>query len=178
MRETADETVLVLAARAPHEPLRIGRGDLGLTGTPERLYGDGELDVADGHRRPPRRRPGVQRLADLRRLTRNVVAGDGPVLLRSIEWPATTSLDEALERLGQFGPEFGGGLSNHGPMVVEALVRLGRSDAVASWVDDYVGRLEGPIAPTVDDSPSSVTWPRSGTWEQTVHRRARRRAVG
>ena len=44
-------------------------------------------------------------------------------------------LDEALARLGGFGPEFGGGLSNHGPMVVEALVRLGRPDAVAGWVD-------------------------------------------
>ena len=57
-------------------------------------------------------------------------------------------LDEALERLGEFGPEFGGGLSNHGPMAVEALVRLGRPDAVPGWVDTYVGRLEGPVAPS------------------------------
>jgi hypothetical protein len=58
------------------------------------------------------------------------------------------ALDEALERLGGFGPEFGGGLSNHGPMVVEALVRLGRPDAVTGWVDSYVDCLEGPIAPS------------------------------
>ena len=32
VRETVDETVLVHASRAPHEPLRIGRGDLGMTG--------------------------------------------------------------------------------------------------------------------------------------------------
>jgi hypothetical protein len=57
-------------------------------------------------------------------------------------------LDEALERLGRFGPEFGGGLSNHGPMAVEALVRLGRADAVVDWVDAYVGRLEEPVAPS------------------------------
>ncbi len=48
VRETADETVLVLASRAPHEGLRIGCGDLGLTGTAERLYGEGELSVAAG----------------------------------------------------------------------------------------------------------------------------------
>ena len=53
-------------------------------------------------------------------------------------------LDEALERLGSYGPEFGGGLSNHGPMVVEALTRLGRTDAVAGWIDGYVARLEDP----------------------------------
>ena len=57
-------------------------------------------------------------------------------------------LDEALERLGSYGPEFGGGLSSHAPMVVEALVRLGRPDAVEGWVDRYVARLEEPIAPT------------------------------
>ncbi len=45
VRETMDETVLVQAARAPHEPLRIGRGDLGMTDVAERLYGDGDLIV-------------------------------------------------------------------------------------------------------------------------------------
>ena len=47
VRETADETVLVLASRAPHEALRIGRGALGLTGVPERLYGADELSVTN-----------------------------------------------------------------------------------------------------------------------------------
>jgi hypothetical protein len=60
----------------------------------------------------------------------------------------SADLDEALARLSAFGPEFGGGLSNHGPMVVEALVRLGRGDAAAAWVSGYVGRLEDPIAPS------------------------------
>lgn len=75
------------------------------------------------------------------------------------------ALDEALERLGQFGPEFGGGLSNHGPMVVEALVRLGRSDAIASWVDHYVGRLEEPIADS-GRQPELGDLATFGAWEQ------------
>jgi len=54
--------------------------------------------------------------------------------------------DEALEALAAFGPEFGGsGLSNHGPMAAEALVALGRPEAVAPWVAAYRRRLEpGP----------------------------------
>jgi hypothetical protein len=51
-------------------------------------------------------------------------------------------LDEGLDRLAVTGPEFGGGLSNHGPMVTEALVRLGRADDVEPWLDDYIRRLE------------------------------------
>ena len=39
------------------------------------------------------------------------------------------ALDEALERLARKGPEYGGGLSNHGPMAAEALVALGRARA-------------------------------------------------
>lgn len=50
VRETDDEQVLVLAARAAHEPLRIGAADLGPHRAAERLYGDGELrfDAASG----------------------------------------------------------------------------------------------------------------------------------
>jgi hypothetical protein len=55
---------------------------------------------------------------------------------------ASDVLDEALERLASRGPAYAGGLANHGPMVAEALVTLGRSDAVASWVDSYAPRLE------------------------------------
>ncbi|ACZ89370.1 questin oxidase family protein [Streptosporangium roseum] len=52
-------------------------------------------------------------------------------------------LDGALERFAGTGPEFGGGLSSHGPMAAEALVGLGRADAVERWVDGYLPRL-GP----------------------------------
>lgn len=47
-RETADERVLVHAARASHEPLTVGRGDLGLVGEAERLYGVGDVVVGSG----------------------------------------------------------------------------------------------------------------------------------
>ncbi|MEX2236863.1 MAG: questin oxidase family protein [Dehalococcoidia bacterium] len=53
--------------------------------------------------------------------------------------PAT--LDDALEILAQSGPEFGGGLSNHGPMAAEALVRLGRPEEVVGWTESYRRRL-------------------------------------
>jgi len=35
-----------------------------------------------------------------------------------------SAIDSALERLRETGPEFTGGLSNHGPMAAEALVAL------------------------------------------------------
>lgn len=54
----------------------------------------------------------------------------------------TGPYDEALERLHATGPEREGWLSNHGPMVAEALARLGRGDRVHSWSDGYLGRLE------------------------------------
>lgn len=52
------------------------------------------------------------------------------------------ALDEALEALSDTGPEFGPGLSNHGPMASEALVQLGRDDAVLPWVERYRRRLQ------------------------------------
>ncbi len=51
------------------------------------------------------------------------------------------SLDEALSRLHATGPEFEGYLSNHGPMAADALIRMGRSDAVEEWVTSYLPRL-------------------------------------
>lgn len=51
-------------------------------------------------------------------------------------------LDEALDLLAPYGPSFRGGLSNHGPMTVEALMSLGRGDAVVNWASRYRRRLE------------------------------------
>jgi hypothetical protein len=56
-------------------------------------------------------------------------------------------LDEALTRLSRTGPEFASGLSNHGPMACDALVHLGRADAVSSWLDTYLPHLEEAPAP-------------------------------
>jgi hypothetical protein len=57
-------------------------------------------------------------------------------------------LDEAYERLHSTGPEWGGNLSNHGPMAAEVLVRRGCADQVPGWVDAYISRLDEMPAPT------------------------------
>ncbi|HEV2778762.1 MAG TPA: questin oxidase family protein [Actinophytocola sp.] len=62
-------------------------------------------------------------------------------------------LDEAYHRLHSTGPEWGGNLSNHGPMAAEVLVRRGREEQVPAWVDAYIGRLDklpGPTEPITD----------------------------
>jgi hypothetical protein len=56
-------------------------------------------------------------------------------------------LDEALDRLERYAPEFGGFLSNHGPMGIEALAQLGREDAVPGWLRWYEPRLEERWSP-------------------------------
>jgi len=52
------------------------------------------------------------------------------------------TIDAALEALAHTGPEFGGGLANHGPMGAEALVTLGRLEAVMPWVEHYGQRRQ------------------------------------
>ncbi len=54
----------------------------------------------------------------------------------------TSNYDEALQRFHRTGPEFDGFLSNHGPMVVEALERWGHDDAIQPWTDRYLTRLD------------------------------------
>jgi len=62
-------------------------------------------------------------------------------------------IDEALELLEGTGPEYAPGLSNHGPMAAEALVALGRPEAVVPWVEEYRKKLHdrppstNPISP-------------------------------
>ncbi len=69
-------------------------------------------------------------------------------------------IDEALELLEGSGPEYTDGLSNHGPMAAEALVALGRPEAVMPWVEEYREKLHdrppstNPIAP--DDWQESL----------------------
>jgi hypothetical protein len=65
-------------------------------------------------------------------------------------------LDEGLARLADTGPEYRGGLSNHGPMAAEALIRLGRADDVPSWLDGYLRRLDAPPRP--GDRITNETW--------------------
>jgi len=65
-------------------------------------------------------------------------------------------LNESLHRLARTGPEFGGGLSNHGPMAAEALVGMGRADQVQHWVDGYIARLDD--APRPSGRITDDTW--------------------
>jgi len=69
---------------------------------------------------------------------------------------ANEVLDEGLARLAATGPEFRGGLSNHGPMATEAMVRLGRADAIERWLDGYLRKLDDPPAPS--DRITDQTW--------------------
>jgi hypothetical protein len=66
-------------------------------------------------------------------------------------------LDESLGRLAATGPEFRGGLSNHGPMAAEAMIRLGRAGAVESWLDGYIRRLDE--APLPGERITDESWP-------------------
>src|SRR3954469_19027435 len=55
---------------------------------------------------------------------------------------AEDSLDEALALVSPRGPEFGGGLSNHGPMACEALVAMGRPESAVPFAAKYARRLD------------------------------------
>lgn len=63
-------------------------------------------------------------------------------------------LDEVYQRMRGTGPEFGGWLSNHGPMAADALIRMGRAEAVDQWVDHYMWTLEDAPRPRwrIDES--------------------------
>jgi hypothetical protein len=66
------------------------------------------------------------------------------------------TLDEALIRLRDTGPERHGRLSNHAPMAVEVLVRHGHADEVHRWIDGYRDLLEE--APQGIDPISPEQW--------------------
>jgi hypothetical protein len=71
-------------------------------------------------------------------------------------------LPEAYHRLHRYGPEFGGdeegnhGLTNHGPMAVEVMVRRGLEINVDRWLDRYVRRLAE--LPTADARINPDQW--------------------
>jgi questin oxidase-like protein len=62
----------------------------------------------------------------------------------------------ALDRLRGTGAEFGGFLSNHGPMAADAMIRLGGGDRVERWVEHY--RVQLAPAPKPGDSVTSENW--------------------
>ena len=56
-------------------------------------------------------------------------------------------LDDALEILDGAGPEYAGGLANHGPMAAEALFALDQADAVVPFTERYRRKLGDEPAP-------------------------------
>ena len=87
---------------------------------------------------------------------------------------ANEVLDEGLARLAATGPEFRGGLANHGPMAAEALVRLGRAGDVEHWLDAYIRKLDE--APRPSDRVTDQNWRealgemrRVADWERYFH---------
>ncbi len=57
------------------------------------------------------------------------------------------TLEESLECFVGKGPEFDGGLSNHGPMAVEAMVRMGQGQAALPWAVRYREKLDDALSP-------------------------------
>lgn len=72
-------------------------------------------------------------------------------------------IDEVYQLLHRYGPEFDGddegnnGLTNHGPMAAEVILRRGLDLDVARWLDGYVRRLED--LPSAGDRITEQTWP-------------------
>jgi hypothetical protein len=52
------------------------------------------------------------------------------------------AIEDALALLARAGPEYRGGLANHGPMAASAIVAMGRPEAVVPWVEGYRRRLD------------------------------------
>jgi hypothetical protein len=91
---------------------------------------------------------------------------------------ATEILDEAYARLHGTGPEWGGNLSNHGPMAAEVLARRGCAEAVPAWVDAYIGRLDE--MPAASDPVTEANWAqalgsRVGDWAVYFNRQVTER---
>jgi hypothetical protein len=94
--------------------------------------------------------------------------------------PSHDAMDDALELLASTGPEYHGGLANHGPMAAEALVNLGRPKAVVPWVEGYRTRLDSHPSGTRRISESDWTealgeTKRVGDWIVFFRRRVEER---
>ena len=67
----------------------------------------------------------------------------------------------ALEHLRGTDVEFAGFLANHGPMAVDAMIRLGGAERVPDWIETYLPRLEpaGERRHPIIDGDWAVVWP-------------------
>ena len=70
------------------------------------------------------------------------------------------AMDEALQMLAKTGPEYQGGLANHGPMAAEAIVAMGRPDSVTKWVEQYSKGLQ--------DHPTARTKISQSEWRESL----------
>jgi hypothetical protein len=69
--------------------------------------------------------------------------------------PDYSTMEAALEFLAPYGPDLANGLTSHGPMAVEALAALGRSDAILPWLGRYKKGLLPRFAPRERIDPKS-----------------------
>jgi Questin oxidase-like len=76
-----------------------------------------------------------------------------------------TTIDEALDIMHRTGPDLVGGNSNHGPMVAEVLLTLGRADSVIPWIEGYKNRFQDRPPPYTPISP--------GSWHEALGERGR-----
>lgn len=92
-------------------------------------------------------------------------------------------LDTTLAQAAQYGPWYGPGFSDHGPMVVESLAHAGRVDAIEPWFARYSQQLDLLDPATQLDEAilgnerSFLAWTRRAAadidrdgWRQTVDR--------
>ena len=87
----------------------------------------------------------------------------------------------ALDRLRGTGAEFGGFLSNHGPMAADAMIRLGGGEHVERWVEQYRDQLAPhPTRRTRSHQPTGEhnlgRIDRLGDWDSYFRRQLDRRA--
>jgi hypothetical protein len=122
----------------------------------------------NGHRAP---------LESLPTRGRRVMISDGDQL----------AVEEALQAVSPMLPEFGPGLSNHGPMAVNALARLGHAAEAPTWAHGYLHHLSpapsghlldeadwrnrlGRAAAYADWRISFETWIAQEQWQPVVRR--------
>lgn len=84
----------------------------------------------------------ISRRGLLQGVTAAAAAAAGSQAAASTLSRGSQALEDALALLAETGPEYHGGLANHGPMAAEALVALERFDAVVPWVTRYRRRLD------------------------------------
>jgi hypothetical protein len=101
-----------------------------------------------------------------RAFVQNSIASLPAFFLLNIPWQNSEALnledtmDEALEMLAQTGPEYQGGLANHGPMAAEALIAMNRADSVVNWVKTYKKSLQ--------PHPTAITKINPADWRQSL----------